>query len=29
MKTDMPDKYSSVFGSSKSAQQLKLDAAWT
>ena len=29
MKTDMPDKYSSIFGSSKSAQQLKLDAAWT
>jgi len=28
MKTDMPDKYSSVFGSSSSAQ-LKLDAVWT
>jgi len=28
MKTDMPDKYSSVFGSSSGAQ-LKLDAVWT
>jgi len=28
MKTEMPDKYSSVFGSS-SAEQLKLDAIWT